>query len=213
MASAREALQEAALAALPVAVVYFSGWAYLSSYLNDFGLDATQVSVALTTVLVYAFKPLSSWPVLGTCAAFLVVAASAFFLPQRYRDRLAAFNYLFGFVTIVVLLFLIRWVGQNQANELAESVWHGDHLQTQVVPVTPVRGDVAYTNYELCRSGSRLQQILGLPEQTFLLCRSELSPCERGTIYAFGASGAISATANIAHENRGGENGCKPTVH
>ncbi len=49
--TARAALINAVTAALPVAIIYFGGWAYLSSYLGEFSIDATQVEVAFSTVL------------------------------------------------------------------------------------------------------------------------------------------------------------------
>jgi hypothetical protein len=69
----RTAIVEAAAAATPLAFVYFSGWAYLSAYLGKFDIDATQVDVSLATVLVYAFVPLNSWPVLIAIAIIAVL--------------------------------------------------------------------------------------------------------------------------------------------
>ena len=68
MGAIRAALLDAVVAALTLALVYFAGWASLSSYLDSFGIDYTQVSIPLTTVLVYAFTPLSN--------VWLLIAAS-----------------------------------------------------------------------------------------------------------------------------------------
>ncbi|QWW70519.1 hypothetical protein [Rhizobium sp. WYJ-E13] len=58
VAGTRTAIVEAVAAATPLAFVYFSGWAYLSVYLAEFDIDATQVNISLATVLVYAFVPI-----------------------------------------------------------------------------------------------------------------------------------------------------------
>lgn len=80
MGAIRTALMDAIAAALPVAVVYFAGWAYLSSYLAEFGIDATQVEVPFSTVLVYAFRPLSyGWPQAWLFALVITLAVAISF--------------------------------------------------------------------------------------------------------------------------------------
>ncbi len=203
-------LQDAILAVLPIALVYFGGWAYLSSYIRLFGIDPTQVSIPLTTVLVYAFNPLSSTAVLvftgGALFEFAVMAA----IYRGSDAQFGTFLYVTGAVFVVLLLFLVQKEAKLQAVALAETVWHGQHLQTQMVPRTEGATDTAYVNYETCRRDKRLQQVLGLGDQMLLLCRSELTPCSRGTLFVFAAAGAITETANLNHKNARKDDGCAP---
>jgi hypothetical protein len=82
----RAALVDAFIAALPVALIYFSGWAYLTSYLGQFGIDATQFDVSFTTVLVYAFVPLQSCSVIFAIAAIVLLGFTGFLIEFNVEE-------------------------------------------------------------------------------------------------------------------------------
>ncbi|TCU38756.1 hypothetical protein EV129_104363 [Rhizobium azibense] len=207
MASMRQALVDAVVAALPVAIVFFSGWAYLSSYLGLFDVDATQVSIPFTTVLVYAFIPLKSWVVLGYLILCLGVA--------QYAISRAKPPAYFGFASLVVpavalvlLLFLVQWAARVEAREMADFVWKGEKSITIPVLSTQESPDAAYSVYKQCQNERRLRQIIGFTDQMFLLCRDEDLPCWRGTMFAISNSGVITYSAGRRYKPAAGDERC-----
>lgn len=206
MGGIRTALVEALIAALPVAFVYFSGWAYLTSYLGQFGIDATQFDVSFTTVLVYAFVPLQSWYVLSTICGIAALGFVGFLLEFNSKEAsklLRSFAAGFGLSAIVlavVLLFVIRNAASTAAKDMSDNVWKGDKSQSVVPLVDPKKDDPSVKLYNACREGRRLRQIIGLPSQLFLMCRSEVDSCNRGTLFAISLEGKILYSADKVRE-------------
>ncbi len=206
--SIRAALTDAVIAAVPVAIVYFSGWAYLSSYLAEFGIDATQVDITFTTVLVYAFIPLQTPCLL---IAMAIVAIAAYFCSLVEKPKVWAQN-LTGLMVLLIIagmLFAVKWAANDAAEEMAKYVWRGEKSQTISVLATPNGADPAYQAYKVCRDGRRLRQIIGLTDQMFLLCRSAVAPCANGTMFAVNQDGTIGYMADRARERAGDEDICK----
>ncbi|MDX0059785.1 hypothetical protein GOC19_25640 [Sinorhizobium meliloti] len=195
MGAIRTALVDAIAAALPVAVVYFAGWAYLSSYLAEFGIDATQVEVPFSTVLVYAFRPLSYiWP--QACLLGLVIVLA---VAISFRETPSCITGLgFGVCSVIIycLLFAIRDAANEEAKALAQKVWTNEKSMTEVVVNPPVSVDPAYEDYVYCRDSDRLRQVIGLPNRMFLFCRSEAEPQKRGALFLLNDAGAILYVAN-----------------
>ncbi|WP_208179071.1 hypothetical protein [Sinorhizobium medicae] len=190
---------EAVFAALPVALIYFSGWAYLTSYLGQFGIDATQIDVSFTTVLVYAFAPLQSPKVL-TWLGLLAGLGFIAFLCDKYKAISVALGVLL-LGGLACLLFVVKDAAAVSAREMADNVWRGDKAQS-VPLVSSVQGDdPIFALYKACRDGRRLRQIIGLANQMFLLCRSDVSACDRGTMFAITSEGRITYTADKVRED------------
>lgn len=197
MVTIRAALVDAIIAALPVALVYFSGWAYLTSYLAQFGIDATQFDVSFTTVLVYAFVPLQACIVLLmavgiTACGFLAYLVELHSDETSKRGRaLAALFCLGALVGVVVLLFAIKDAATVAAKEMADKVWSGKKSQTIMLLDDLNKDDASVRLYNICREGRRLRQIIGLPHQMFLMCLSEVDSCNRGTLFAINDNGRM----------------------
>jgi hypothetical protein len=111
----RAALVDAVVAAVPVALVYFSGWAYLTSYLGEFGIDATQVNISFTTVLVYAFVPLHGWYVISIFFLFSILILTAFLFDlyskgenDKRNKTIASLLAFASALLLVVALFVIK---------------------------------------------------------------------------------------------------------
>jgi len=83
MDRARTTLVDGALAASPVAVIYFSGWAYITSYIGQFGIDATQIDITLPVVLVYSFIPLKSICTITIVAIMLLLMSMPYILENN----------------------------------------------------------------------------------------------------------------------------------
>ncbi|MGX5842882.1 hypothetical protein ACWGTI_19365 [Mesorhizobium sp. ArgA1] len=202
----RGALVDAVIAVLPIAIVFFSGWAYISSYIGEFGVDATEVTVPLPTVLVYAFSPLKSPRVLFFLAICLAGwLASEYFREKECRNQILLVASLVG---LVIFLFVIRDAAQNEARTMAQFVWTGDKAFSVPVLITPHQ-DEAYDAFEKCRDRRGLRQIIGLPDRMYLLCRDKYYPCERGRMFVVSNTGAIIYSAIKRREPEAGEKNCE----
>ncbi|MDX8496902.1 hypothetical protein RFM99_00575 [Mesorhizobium sp. VK4C] len=201
MGGVKIAFLEAIAAVVPVALVYFSGWAYLSSYVGVFGIDATQLDVGFPTVLVYAFRPLQSWSLL--VFAIIVVSLAALVYKLGVRSQLFWWPYIVVF--LVSALFVISYVAKESANEMAENVWRGQKVQAFA---NISSGGPSEDQYKLCQNDLRLHQIIGLANRLFLLCRSALTPCDRGVMYVVNDDGRIIYTANEIRRDVNGRQIC-----
>ncbi|RUU12962.1 hypothetical protein EOD23_05955 [Mesorhizobium sp. USDA-HM6] len=203
----RSALVDAVIAALPVAIVFFSGWAYLSSYLGEFGVDATEVTIPLPTVLVYAFSPLKSPRVLF----FLGISLAAWLVSEGYGEKTACRNQITlvtSLVGLVIFLFVVRDAAQAEARTMAKFVWEGDKALSVPVLVSPHEGE-AYAAFEQCRDRRGLRQILGLPDRMYVFCRDKYYPCQRGRMFVVSTSGSIIYSALKFNEREPGEKECE----
>jgi hypothetical protein len=206
----RNALIDAVIAALPVAIVFFSGWAYLSSYLGEFGVDSTEVTVPLSTVLVYAFIPLGSPRVLIFLATCLIVALfiACGGMNGVKTDRSNPFVLSLSLVALVLFLFIIRGAAVGEARAMANFAWTGDKAQTVPVLITPHAAE-PYGEFEQCRDRRGLRQIIGFPDRMYVLCRDTDLPCLRGRMFVVSTAGAIIYSALQNHSFNRGENGCE----
>ncbi|MER9624052.1 hypothetical protein NKI98_21925 [Mesorhizobium sp. M0222] len=202
----RGALVDAVIAALPIAIVFFSGWAYLSSYLGEFGVDATEVTVSLPTVLVYAFSPLKSPRVLFFLAICLAlwVGAGCFGEKTECRNQIMLVASL---VSLVLFLFVVRNAAHSEARTMANFAWTGDKALSVPVLVAP-HEDEAYQAFEQCRDRRGLRQIIGLPDRMYVLCRDKYFPCQRGRMFVVSGAGAIIYSALKFREPEVGEKNC-----
>lgn len=200
MGAIRTALLDAVVAALPVAFVYFAGWAYLSSYLDAFGIDYTQVNIPLTTVLVYAFTPLSNgW--LLFAAAVLGLGWQCVALCPKYRKFQGRIAVSFWAAVLVAAMFAVKCVATFEANIRAADVWQGRKSISQVILSKSDTAEVGYSKYAECRASESNRQILGLPEQTFLLCLNRSWP-DNAILFVVKADGTIAyfARRQAKHE-------------
>ncbi|MCY1667032.1 hypothetical protein [Rhizobium sp. SL86] len=190
MGAIRAALLDAVVAALPVALVYFAGWAYLSSYLDAFGIDYTQVNIPLTTVLVYAFTPLSNvWLLFAT--AFLIGGWQLLALIPKCRKFQGRVAVSFSAIILVVAMLTIKYVAAFEANVRVADVWLGRKSISQVVLSRSDAAEVGYSKYAECRASDSNRQILALPEQTFLLCLNKKWP-DNAILFVVKGDGTIS---------------------
>lgn len=213
MGSIRTALGDTLIAAFPVALVYFSGWAYLTSYLGQFGIDATQLNISFTTVLVYAFVPLKSVYVLLMIATIVLIGFAAYAAEIYQSDATNRIRIFVGAVVpvilalIIVLLFVVRGAAAVAAKEMADNVWKGDKSHSVVVLADHKDDDPLVQFYNKCRNGRRLRQIIGLPDEMFLMCRSAVDRCNRGTLFVL-KDGRIIYTADKVREGINDEKIC-----
>ncbi|RVC41667.1 MAG: hypothetical protein E5V60_15635 [Mesorhizobium sp.] len=216
MGGVRAALVDAVIAAIPVALVYFSGWAYLTSYLGEFGIDATQIDISFTTVLVYAFVPLQAFYVLALFFLLAVLTLAAFLFELYAKDQndkrnktIAAIIAFVSALLFVCLLFVIKGAAVDAAEDMAHNVWKGS--KSQSIPTLGSSGNdekVVADLYRACRDGRRLRQIIGLPDQMFLMCRSEVDPCNHGTLFVVNKDGRITYTADKVRRDIDAEKIC-----
>lgn len=192
--TARNALVDAVVAALPVAVIYFAGWAYLSSYLGEFSVDATQVEVAFSTVLVYAFIPLLHWTVILyvlALAALLVGLNSA--RTATLTSRLLATALA---LAALGLLIVVHQAAKAEARVMAAHVWHGQKSQSIPALDATAQNGPRYGQFQQCVARNAVRQIIGLPDRMFFLCRTAHSPCVHGTMFLIMNDGRIVYSAD-----------------
>ncbi|MER9657235.1 hypothetical protein NKJ26_27775 [Mesorhizobium sp. M0152] len=206
----RGALVDAVIAALPIAIVFFSGWAYLSSYLGEFGVDATEVTVPLSTVLVYAFIPLESPRVLIFLMICLVVTILIAYggISGTNEEGVNPFVISLSFIALVLFLFIIKSAAVGEARAMANFVWTGDKAQSVPVLITP-HAEEPYREFEQCRERRGLRQIIGFPDRMYVLCRDTDLPCLRGRMFVVSSAGAVIYSALQNHSFNEGEEGCE----
>jgi hypothetical protein len=212
MASFRETVVETAMAALPVAVVYFAGWAYLSSYLAEFGIDSTQVDIPLTTVLVYSFRALYSWWIGGMAVLFIILHKAIKHIDRPYSLRrwVEDNEALIYLVLLVVATVVVYHVSKDAAADRAVSVWHGERPKTFATVSSTVRDQTVTDEYKQCWDEKRLEQIIGFKDQMYLLCRHPALPCSRGLVFLVTSAGDIILRQSIYREAGAQEAGCEP---
>lgn len=197
MDRARTTLVDGALAASPVAVIYFSGWAYITSYIGQFGIDATQIDITFPVVLVYSFIPLKSICTITIAAIMLLLMSMPYILENNKIVRdvnfrwIALICYMITTALAIILLFAIKASANAAAHAMADQVWAGNKAQSEVPLRETLNGILPYRMYQSCQNGGRLRQIVGLRDQLFLLCRSQYDPCNRGTLFSVSSRGHI----------------------
>ena len=202
MGQIRTAIIEAMLAAIPVAIVYFAGWAYLTSYLGKFGIDATELDINFTTILVYGFIPLSTVPSVVSLVV-LVILASALVRSLSGEVKVGWVGRILKWAELGILLlflvaalFLIKGQAQVEAKRMASLVWEGQKSQT--VPNLSIsnNSEKLLKYFDRCRDGRRFRQVIGLPDRMIVICRSDLTPTQRGTIFVVDKGGVVFYTAD-----------------
>lgn len=190
--SVRAALYDAIAAALPIAIVYFAGWAYLAKYLAEFGIDATQVSITLSTVLVYAFVPLRSGGAM--VYGLLALAVIGYMTTTQIPKTVRRLGVLFAILGTCLFLFVIDAAAARAARGMAKHVWRGE--KSISVPVLSSSADGSETaKYKICADDGRLRQIIGLTDGMYVLCRDKYIPCYYGLMFAISIEGRIIYTA------------------
>lgn len=192
MNTVRTALYEAIAAALPIAIIYFAGWAYLVKYLAEFGIDATQVSIALSTVLAYAFVPLKSGGVIMYCAVSLFVIG--YLVTTKVYKTVKRLSFVFAVVGVGLFLFVIDDAAARAAEKMAKHVWNGEKSISIPVLAATATGD-AVSSFETCSKERRLRQIIGLTDEMYVLCRDMYLPCSYALMFAISKEGRIIYTA------------------
>ncbi|MCJ8517742.1 hypothetical protein ABID21_000745 [Pseudorhizobium tarimense] len=188
MNTVRTALYEAIAAALPIAIIYFAGWAYLVKYLAEFGIDATQVSIALSTVLAYAFVPLKSGGVIMYCAVALFVIG--YLVTTRVHKTVKRLSFIFAIVGLALFLFVIDDAAARAAAKMAKHVWNGQKSISIPVLNQPATNDAA-SIFQTCSKERRLRQIIGLTDEMYVLCRDAYFPCSYALMFAINKEGRI----------------------
>lgn len=192
MSYVRTALYDAIAAALPIAIVYFAGWAYLAKYLAEFGIDATQVSITLSTVLVYAFVPLKSVGVI--LYGLVALAVFGYMTTTQIPKTARRLSVHFAIVGTCLFLLVIDDAAARAARSMAKHVWRGEK-SISVPVISTSAGGHETAIYRMCAEDGRLRQIIGLTDGMFILCRDKYAPCYYGLMFAISLEGRIMYTA------------------
>jgi uncharacterized membrane protein YidH (DUF202 family) len=181
-----KSLRDFAISALPVAILYFCGWAYLSFYLSAFGINIGELGLDIQTVFVYSFSPIY---VLATQQTSVVIIAlglyTALYIIYRATRRrnkatseerqfsLSFYDilsyFLFGLVVFLALLIPIRWGADYKSQHL----WsHGGTFTDAAPALAKSTPDLTWSeSYASCRERRELSLIFSSGDRFYLLCR------------------------------------------
>jgi hypothetical protein len=152
----RKLIYEFVVATLPLAVVYYAGWAYLYFYLNLFGINITELHFDNATIFIYAFAPVYLtlqgywWLILLTLVAVLIVILGIRKLFHRewllVRTKFGNLStalqiFLLILALLCVLVTLAPWL-QWAAKEKRTQVWE-DRGEYAIGLATGERKDIA----------------------------------------------------------------------
>lgn len=213
----RTLISDALVASAAMGIVYFSGWAFLSSYLNAFGIDPTQVSLPLTTVLVYAFRVLQSWWLIaGLCLAavgvgFWVAYGKRLFAWLGCRRCVLPANLFITLMVAAGTLFAINWAAEIRALELARDVWLGNRPATVLLLTKTASEEESELadQYPNCVNAGLMRLIIGLPTKSFLLCPSPIQLCRRALVFSITDEGRVAAVTDWQRPSNTGEKRCE----
>ncbi|MEX2376006.1 MAG: hypothetical protein WD942_10555 [Dehalococcoidia bacterium] len=203
-----KAIRDAAIAVAPLAGAYFSGWAYLSKYLNAFGIDPTQADIPIPTILVYASRPLYTVHFL----IFLILVIAFLYGIRFISDKW----FIFGrgawaaAVSAGFFLLAVHWISQMKADEIVAAVWNGERPKTVALVQEDAEPERVLSGYMTCARSKRLVQVIGFPDKLYLLCRGELRPCSRGALYSVSTDGKLVSITELAREKEVSDGSCEP---
>jgi len=180
-----KSLRDFAISVLPVAILYFCGWAYLSFYLSAFGINIGELGLDIQTVFIYSFSPIY---VLATQQTSVVIIALGLYAalyiiyratrrrnkaPEEHQLSLSFYDilsyFLVGLALFLSLLIPIRW----GANYKSQNLWsHGGTFTDAAPALTKSTPDLTWSeNYASCRERRELSLIFSTGDRFYVLCR------------------------------------------
>jgi len=197
-------MKQAVIASLPLAALFFTGWSFLSAYLGSFGIDITEVDLALQTVLVFAFRPLHTYlaglvAVMGTVVIYIV------FFWHRSVALQKKVHWLFWVTPTLILVigFLaLNELAKQTAKTAANQVWNGKRVRVEAILTSTeeARRNLIVADYRECRSRRRFVNVFSTVSKSYLLCPSSNEPDKSGMLYVVENTGIISSRRRIGRQ-------------
>lgn len=188
----RSFLPEAIIASIPIALLYFLGWAYLAHLMGRFGIDITAVEIPFQTVLVFSFRPLSE-PEFQIGLAFAVILAflTKYFLYAQGVKIIDSTIAISGSVILLpFVMFLLVALAQHSADSFAWKVWNGDRVRIKAHIVQEDGSDMV-ADYVHCIRKNWLINIISFHDRSFFLCTGEDEFVVSGQVFQTNSEGRV----------------------
>jgi len=201
----RQALIDFFVVAIPGVALYFTGWAYLSAYLDIFGVNISELTLDTPTIFIYSYSPINAFlrafPVaVGIITVGLLMTLGlAFFLGRKVAIPVSAkriwkfgvtkwLSFLVGAVLVIqfVIVPLVNWGAQRAAN----LVWQGQATSIEVITNQDHLHSRWIENYRKCAERRALYLVFADDGRYFSLCKSDLDP-ESGLVFQFRGEGSL----------------------
>ncbi|WP_067215768.1 hypothetical protein [Stappia indica] len=175
-------LLDACLVAVPLALGYFAGIAYLDAYLSAFSISIHEVNAPLATIVAHSYTVFTHAGFLWWLALILLVLfGGAIVLWQVRQRQLVSSSFPMHFLVAGAILIAslsvfiaIKTSAEETARTAAQLVWH--EANAIVIP----RSSLALHESRLsvqqrlrltrCLDQATIKHVLATPERSFALC-------------------------------------------
>ncbi|MEC5322379.1 hypothetical protein [Aurantimonas sp. A3-2-R12] len=186
-------IKDLAWTALPVAILYFSGTIYISSYLARFGIDWTEAELSLQEILIFSFKVITYPLFLVMFLVFnLLVVAATWGGNGRQVEIAVNISPLgkisVGAVSIFAGFAFLYLTGKAAGDALAEAVWDEKRAKYYMTLSKKSFDEIVDADIKasisLCLERRNSSHIFSDGKMTFVLCRSSNNPRQHGVVYS-----------------------------
>lgn len=176
--NSRHQIAELLLAIIPLALGYFSGIIFLSSYLSKFAISIHQIPFDIPTVLSHSYNAAEPGVIVFFLIIYLVVATVwvTSSKNETLPDVLRALPIQIGaLLVLLTLLFMAAYHSARSAGERrAEAVMNGQaSLVTFLAPLDDTRSHISARSRAMlrkCIQGDRLRHIISTSTWVFAYC-------------------------------------------
>ena len=197
----RSFLPEAIIASIPIALLYFLGWAYLAHLMGRFGIDVTVADIPFQTVLIFSFRPLSE----PEFRIGLALAVASFLIIKLFAHdsvvSIIKMNLSITMSLVIVatpLIFLsLAYLAKESADTFAWKVWNDNRVRVQ--PAVKKSYDwFILDDYKHCISKNWLRHIVSFQKQSFFLCTDVDGLAANGRVYQTDSDGSVQFSWRVA---------------
>ncbi len=176
------ALLDASLVAVPLALGYFAGIAYLDAYLSAFSISIHEVDAPLATIVAHSYTVFTHAAFLWkTSLVLLALFFGAVVLWQAKHRKLVATDFpaqplAFGALLVAGLLIFIaiKASAEETARTAAHRVWND--ANAIVIPRKSLSlhdnrlGSQQWVRLEKCLKSARIKHVTATSERSYAIC-------------------------------------------
>jgi hypothetical protein len=179
------------IGAIPAALAYFVGWAYLYYYLAAFGIGITELELGVESIFIFAAPPVFWaltrywWIVLLlviVIGALLWRFESVYFTGATTLRRFPAISGFAFFLILMVLAMAVAPVVKRAAVERANEKWGRVGVRIQAAVDKTGAFSLQYLDFTQCMDRRALDLIFSDKSVSYLLCVSEIND-STGVVY------------------------------
>ena len=194
-----DTIKQAAVTAIPIALLFFGGWAFLSAYLGLFGVDITEIDLSIQSTLVFSFRSLNTWWALVAAVVGLVLGFLVWHLRSSVQKCGPLCSVTLAFAVVVVTFKGLDGLAREAASQVANQVWDGRRvrIEARLEPEEMASGTKLTEDYLACLSRRGFVNVFSTTKRSFVLCRSSDNPTETGMLYVVDQPGIISSRRKL----------------